>query len=345
MTLPCEILPFISPWMSPCREPFRRVRPPACAPAKAQDRLPNFRLRLAVVTTYWRCVVRTYSLIVFLLALYVILGGNDCRADSIGDKLRALEGRCSITIEWRSVEFPVETTHGSIDGSHLEVDEFRAYASLFVSEFQVYPPPFVRKCGLQRVVLCKDLAFNGQLRTAVPEFGTNTLYLDGVRGQSAPNYQRTVIHHEFFHMLDYRDDGQLYRDDRWTALNEDGFSYGPGGASVQDDPSQSQFIVSPAGFLTRYSTAGVEEDKAELFAHLIVNPHTVAQRKAKDRILKAKVSMMKTLLNNFSCEMDEDFWSGIRQRQDRDFSANVAPNRQAAEQPGREKKGRNAREH
>ena len=49
-------------------------------------------------------------------------------------------------------------------------------------------------------------------------------------------YQRHAFHHEFFHIIDYRDDGQVYSDSRWARLNPQTFRYGDGGAKMQADP-------------------------------------------------------------------------------------------------------------
>ena len=40
----------------------------------------------------------------------------------------------------------------------------------------------------------------------------------GTNDQPA-SYLRKVIHHEFFHVIDYCDDGLLYEDDGWKSLN------------------------------------------------------------------------------------------------------------------------------
>jgi len=53
---------------------------------------------------------------------------------------------------------------------------------------------------------------------------------------------------------------------------------------------------------------GIEEDKAEVFATLIVQPEYVTQRTDKDQVLAAKVTRMKDILRHFCPEACEALW-------------------------------------
>jgi hypothetical protein len=209
-------------------------------------------------------------------------------------------------------KFPVKITHGNIEGKPAEENELKPYIPLFVAEFSLYPPDLVKRTRLKRVVFCTQLAFAGQRRNAVPDWENNTLYLDVARGTYSKPYLRKVIHHEFFHIIDCRDDGNLYQDERWAALNPAGFKYGAGGRAAQDNADTSVLTTKYPGFLNHYSTTGVEEDKAELFANLIVDPQPVADRATSDPVLKAKIERLKDLLAAFSPEVDEKFWERVR---------------------------------
>lgn len=213
-----------------------------------------------------------------------------------------------IEVNKADLSFPVTTTHGKIEGKSADAKAVQEYAALFGPEFTLYPPALVRKSQLKRVVLCCDLSFADQRRNAVPDYEHDTLYLDVSRGTHSKPYLRTVIHHEFFHIIDYRDDGNVYRDERWEALNPAKFKYGRGGRGAQDQPDTSILTDRFPGFLNHYSTTGVEEDKAEMFAHLITDSTYVEGRAKADPVLKAKVGRMKELLAAFCPEVDEKFW-------------------------------------
>jgi hypothetical protein len=208
--------------------------------------------------------------------------------------------------------FPVKSTHGTIDGKDADAEELRAYSRLFAQEFALYPPDLVRRSHLKSVVLCRELAFAGQRRNAIPDFEHDTLYLDVSRGTYSKSYLRKVIHHEFFHVIDYRDDGSLYEDDRWKSLNPAGFKYGTGGRNAQEMSQTSVLTAEFPGFLNHYSTTAVEEDKAEVFANLIVDLECVEDTARGDPVLRAKVAQVKELLARFSPEMNDNFWEAVR---------------------------------
>src|SRR5262245_2643774 len=225
--------------------------------------------------------------------------------------LVALGKRYGLEVVTESPKFPVKIKSGVIDGAEAAKADADSYAGIFAFEWSLYPPDLVKKTGLKRVVFCQDLSFAKQKRTAVPDFENDTLYLDVARGRFDELYVRKVIHHEFFHIIDLRDDGKLYEDDRWAKLNPPDFKYGPGGAKLQDDPSVTTTGQDQPGFLNRYAAAGVEEDKAEIFAHLMVEPKPLAERAKKDKYVRAKVERMKELLAEFTPKADAAFWAAV----------------------------------
>lgn len=242
------------------------------------------------------------------LALLLFAAGPAAAADA---DLTTLAKTYSVGVVARAPAFPVKTAHGPIDGAEADPADAASYAAVFAQEWGLYPPELVRKTGLRRVVFCKGLSFAGQFRTGVPDFEHDTLFLDVSRGRHDDRYVRKVIHHEFFHFVDLRDDGRLYEDERWAGLNRPGFRYGPGGAKLQDDPTVTTTGRDVPGFLNRYAAAGVEEDKAEVFAHLMVEPRAVAARAAADRYVRLKAERMRELLAGFSRTGGDEFWAAV----------------------------------
>jgi hypothetical protein len=224
--------------------------------------------------------------------------------------LAAIAKKYKLEIVTKEPKFPVKTAHGAIDGAEAAAGDIESYSVIFAFEWSLYPTELVKKTQLKRVVFCKNLSFASQHRTAVPDFEHDTLYFDVARGRQDERYVRKVIHHEFFHIIDLRDDGKLYEDERWVALNPEGFKYGKGGAKLQDDASVTNPIDQP-GFLNRYAASGVEEDKAELFAHMMVEPKKVAERAEKDKYIRMKVERMQELLAEFTRSVDQDFWVAV----------------------------------
>ena len=228
-------------------------------------------------------------------------------ADIDQDALAKLSKKYQLTIVAAGPTFPVKTFHGSINGKAAAAAYVESYVKILTAEWNLYPPELIKRTQLRRIILCANLSFAGQLRTAIPDFEHNNLYFDVERGRYSDHYTRAVIHHEFFHIIDLRN-GTLYKDERWAALLPKGVKYGSGGKNAQDDATMSLLTEKTPGFLNKYAATSVEEDKAETFAHMIVSAKTVAARAEKDAILRAKTVRMKEFFERFCPQVDEKFW-------------------------------------
>ncbi len=227
------------------------------------------------------------------------------------DKLSQLHEtaqKYKIEIATSDFGFPFKTTHGLIEGKDATLESLENYQKLLFKEVNRYPISLIRSSKIVRIVLCEDLMFDGQRRNAIPDFEHDVLYLDVKRGDYNRQYQRKVFHHEFFHLIDYKDDGSVYGDDAWSAMNPLEFHYGTGGRNAQDNASTSVLTNRFPGFLNHYSTTGVEEDKAEMFANMMVVPKHVETRALEDPVIKAKLDAMKALMQKFCPDVDKEFW-------------------------------------
>lgn len=189
--------------------------------------------------------------------------------------------------------------------------QLNRYSELLSHELRLYPAEFLRAIHLQRILLCGGLAFDGQPRVAVPEFLSGTLYLDASHNEYGGPYLREALHHELFHVFDFADDGQLYTDRAWSELNVPVWHYGSGGKNAQEDGRGSLLSEQYPGFLSSYSTKGVEEDKAEVFAHLVVEPENVQRRARADPVIAAKVGRIELLLRSFAHDSGVELWDRI----------------------------------
>ena len=142
-------------------------------------------------------------------------------------------------------------------------EDLTKYTKLFVSEWNRYPVSAIKTAKLKRIVICSTLKLSGQVRAAVLAFESNTMYYDTSLGNYNAAYQRLVIHHEFFHTIDFLQ-GNLTRDAEWYAVNPPGFQYGSGGEKVRNQGAGALTDKIP-GVLTFYAKSGIEEDKAELY--------------------------------------------------------------------------------
>ena len=244
------------------------------------------------------------------LALLVVLQEAPNWVSRIGE----LEKSYGLTVEFSDPSFPVKTTHGDITAERAVRRELAAYVPIFAEEFSRYPADFVKKTGVRRIVLCKNLAFAGDVRASIPYYDHTVMFYDAVRGAYSEDYQRATVHHEFFHMIDWKDDGRVYDDDAWARLNRAGFEYGSRHVRGVDRSMWGRLDDNLEGFLNRYAMTGVQEDKAEIFCYMIFKPELIERRSRTDAVLAAKVEAMKKLTLAFSASMDEAFWAAAASR-------------------------------
>ncbi|HRK20830.1 MAG TPA: hypothetical protein PLX06_03435 [Fimbriimonadaceae bacterium] len=186
----------------------------------------------------------------------------------------------------------------------------KKYEPLFVEEWNRYPASLFKKAKVTKLIIGAKVAMNGQIRAAVPAFDLDTMFYDAELGNYRPDYQRVVIHHELFHMIDQRM-GVMRRDPEWAALNGPEFKYGDGGHNVRN-LGAGELTDKLPGLLTPYAGSAVEEDKAELFAHLLVNPAFVTERAKLDPVLAKKIELLKRRLATFDPGLGESFWRPVR---------------------------------
>jgi len=236
------------------------------------------------------------------LAVFVAVALAQIKADPLVD----LGKTYGVQIEVVKEAFTTQAKGYTISGKPPTDAEMEKYTPLFVKEWSLYPPSLMKKAKVTKIVFCDGLQVGEQYRAAVPAFELDTMYYDPALGSFSPHYQRNVVHHEFFHMLDQRM-GAMRVDPDWSALNAPDFKYGDGGEKMRA-AGVGELTADIPGFLTRYGTAAVEEDKAELFAHLIVDSAYVTDRSAKDAVLAAKIAMLKRRVGNFESGLGDKFW-------------------------------------
>lgn len=147
--------------------------------------------------------------------------------------------------------------------------ELYQYLVILQQEFAKHPKEFLQRTDLRHIFIAKNVAINGQARTAVPDFVNEVLVLDFDVFDQDDNYIRHVIHHELYHLFEEEVYGDVYyKDPKWLAITAS-HHYGSGGANMRDGHVTELDHPKP-GFINHYATSGVEEDKAEVFAALRV---------------------------------------------------------------------------
>ncbi len=235
----------------------------------------------------------------FVLLLAVALIQGQATLESVGTKY-------GHKMDLRQAAFTDQAAGYTISGDTATTAAMEKYTPLWIAEWSRYPSGLMAKAKVTKVVFCEKLSLNGQVRAAVPSFDLNAMYYDPALGAFSPLYQRSVIHHEFFHMMDQRM-GKIWKDPEWAALNPKDFKYGDGGKNMRTGGVGNLTTEIP-GFLTKYGTSGIEEDKAELFAHLIVSTKFVMDQAEKDPVLKSKIDLLKKRMAEYDAGFNDTFW-------------------------------------
>ncbi len=200
---------------------------------------------------------------------------------------------------------------GSTQKDH---EDLVRYLNLFAKELGKYPKCFFEKTQLKAVILVKKLFYKDKPAEGFYDWRNNMVIWDFLRSRHSELAQRHNIHHELFHLIEYAALGYLpdWQDITWAQLNDPAFQYGRKNIW---DPRDRQSFLEPEvqGFLTPYSMTAIEEDKAEVFACLMMDTQSkIVYRWIKDDpILDAKVRFIKDFMPKFCPEMNEEFWQRI----------------------------------
>jgi hypothetical protein len=225
---------------------------------------------------------------------------------------RALTDSHGVELLHAAESFELALPNGTIAGTPAHDSAAARATRLVAREIALLPASFLRAIGLRRVLLCGELTEERLPIPSLPNY-RHTLLLDA---EASDEYLARLLHHEIFHFADFADDDNVLADPAWDALNEPGFHYGGGGRSMRD-PASAAPSEERVGFVTRYATSALEEDKAETFSFLVTSPLGLRRRAAHDQVLANKRQRLLAMLTALSADLDADFWrrlEGQRQR-------------------------------
>lgn len=194
-----------------------------------------------------------------------------------------------------------------ISASPVLPEDSASYQDLLTAELGRYPASLFAKVGLKKIMVVSNLRVLGQPRAAVPDREKGWFWLDAEVARRIPKYGRHVLHHDFFHMVDASLPEPKQIEKEWSSLNPVTFRYGKGGWFMQSG-NVGALREDLAGFLDEYATSAIEEDRAEVFGHLLMSSSFVRRRIGVDGILAEKVRLIKAQVSNFCPEIDLAWW-------------------------------------
>ena len=282
-----------------------------------------------------------WLLLILVQAILVSRAGADAALPD--RRTQSLTQKYGVEIITSDLRFPVAFTgNESLSGRQASQKALDAYLPILVAEWNLYPVSLIRKVGLRRIIICDGLSMDMgdfssrlgagenkhivQTRGAVPDYERHDLYLNvgwfqrfANAGLASDNrrYVCEGIHHEFFHCVDNAIISERHRkliapDAGWRSLNPEGFIYGKGGVYSQNDPQAGVNNGALVGFLNVYSQSAVEEDKAEIFANMMMDRVGIEERAESDRYIANKIRAMEALLLEFCPDINRAFWRTAR---------------------------------
>ena len=216
-----------------------------------------------------------------------------------------------IDIQYPIDRFPISSEFVKLEGERPNQWQLAVAVSTLVAEFRKLPKALVERCEIRRIVLCCRFSEDGLRMGGMCFAHQYALCLDVSR--VVPNQGRLIrsFYHELFHMIYARDDSWRKKSGVWLGLNPRGFDYGPSARAIIREGLTSQPYSAHPGFLTRYSTANMQEDTAELFSYLLTSHGRTKQKAKQNRFLAAKVLYMQEQLARFCPDLNEHFWQKV----------------------------------
>ncbi|MFN0249283.1 MAG: hypothetical protein ACKV2T_20530 [Kofleriaceae bacterium] len=159
--------------------------------------------------------------------------------------------------------------------------------------FAMYPPKLLEAMHVFHVALCVSIEVaDREMAPAGMALLDQQRILVDVGGLASAAQGFTidrVIHHELFHMFDYR--GAYFNyDSEWEALNPPGFAYHDPEKHYRDRELSN---VRPPGFVGDYATQNEAEDRASTFEVVFGRPTEACALAAEDPVVAKKVALIK----------------------------------------------------
>ncbi|MGQ0587277.1 MAG: hypothetical protein ACT4PK_08760 [Gammaproteobacteria bacterium] len=204
------------------------------------------------------------------------------------DGLRVLAGPdsrlASLGVYFGHVEKDTRPSEGVYVCGGMSRSDATDAANTAATALSNLPDAALRRLGLRYVVVCSGLTESGRSIGGIPVAPHRLLVLDG-SGDSASVQHRTL--HELYHLLEFRSGG--ISDSEWISQFGGGYSNQYPGLLRQTPLGSGK-----QGFATAYGETYPHEDRAELFAWLVLAPRDVANLASRrgDSVLRRKAEFL-----------------------------------------------------
>jgi hypothetical protein len=181
---------------------------------------------------------------------------------------------------------------------------------LLSRELSRYSPNLLKRMRLRSIILCTGLMRDGKKQGGLTVGPYGVVILDVSPHQVIDEeFLRRAIHHELLHVMDTILEPTEADVASWARMNPKDFRYG-GDAVLEaleitrENPGRRPEFP---GFLNYYATVNAQEDRAELYTHMMVFPDTLRAIAVEDPIIAKKSAALKRELVRLSAEFASFF--------------------------------------
>jgi hypothetical protein len=231
--------------------------------------------------------------------------------------LRLIEKKWGITVLWApgspAPPMPAKVRLVYSYFTDKKIVQFKAFVRMLREELDMYPDAIVSRLGFGNIYILdeftyRDVKLAGQSFSWIPKpavaYGLNSFKPDDVASRAF--FSRTT-HHEVFHAMErqFTRSGSPLFGPTWDALNEDGFRYriGSNSVSAEGQPTHTKDNKGRMGFAEPYGMNIATDDRATMYARMMVADQVFYGRLATDPILLAKTNRLQEFFRNVRQEL------------------------------------------
>jgi hypothetical protein len=231
--------------------------------------------------------------------------------------LRKIEQKWGITVLWApgspAPPMPAKVRLVYSYFTDKKIVQFKAFVRMLREELDMYPDTIVSRLGFGNIYILDEFTFRdvklaGQSFSWLPKpavaYGLNSFKPEDANSRAF--FSRTT-HHEVFHAMErqFTHSGGPLFGATWDALNEPGFKYriGPNSVSAEGQPTHTKDNAGRKGFAEPYGMNIATDDRATLYARMMVADQVFYGRLATDPILLAKTNRLQEFFGNIRQEL------------------------------------------
>ena len=231
--------------------------------------------------------------------------------------LRRIEQKWGITVLWApgspAPPMPAKVRLVYSYFTDKKIAQFKAFVRMLREELDIYPEAIVTRLGFGNIYILDEFVFRdvklaGQSFSWLPKpavaYGLNSFKPEDANSRAF--FSRTT-HHEVFHAMErqFTTAGGPLFGASWDTLNEPGFKYriGPNSVGAEGQPTYSKDNASRKGFAEAYGMNIATDDRATMYARMMVADQVFYGRLATDPILLAKTNRLQEFFRNIRQEL------------------------------------------